>query len=60
MNDFHTETESHPGRKGRVIPSRVDRDLVAPAGEGFGEGGNVNVLAARIDTAQGGERAGVF
>jgi hypothetical protein len=60
VNDLDPLTESHPGRKGRIIASRVDRDLVAAAGEGRGEGRDVNVLTAGVDSAEGGKRAGML
>ena len=52
--------EGHPLGQVRPVPAGVDLDLVPPAAEGAGEGGDVDVLAAGVDSAQGGEGAGVL
>ena len=52
--------ERHPLGQVRTVPAGVDLDLVAPAPERPGERGDVDVLAARVDAAEGGQRAGVL
>jgi hypothetical protein len=50
----------HPLGQGRVIASGVHRDLVALADHRRGEFGDVDVLTARINPAEGGQRTGVL
>jgi hypothetical protein len=58
--DSHPVTHRHPVGEGGVVPPGVDRHLEAAALEGEREGGDVDVLAAGVDGAERGQRAGVL
>jgi hypothetical protein len=60
MHNVHAGAHRDPGRQRRRVAPRVHNDVVAAIGQRTGEGRDVHVLAARVDAAECGERAGVL
>jgi CHASE3 domain sensor protein len=58
--DDDARRHGHAFRQLRIVAAGVDRDLVSQPRGAAGERRDVHVLAARVDAAQGSERACVF
>jgi hypothetical protein len=60
MVDDDAGGQAHPAGQGRVVATGVHHHVGPQGDHGPGQLGHVHVLAAGVDAAQGGQRAGVL